>query len=562
LPSSEFINEGLRKYKCLSPENKETCGVLCVEGHVDGESDDDRKRRLAIITQIVAPPLSLESLRTQTSSYLRVCIKFIRAWAESETALINSGELKLPTAINLLRFTTKNMMSAARIYRDQLDSLRDWTLVSSLFESLVKLRQAIVENCQEAKAEHGAYDFLFVDCNTISHYLDCRANGQRARELKDKETRMLKEFVQSLKLVANDIPDFMKPNDNIRAVLYVQFDNPIVYDLVDDAGETIHGYPPHFICKYMKKSIAQIEEMTGQLTHGAEFNSLAVMDFTAREFMAASMLAKLYHDKATDMKKLLHDLFNSSVDLRNTVASISPAAEDKWGFLFQKDCQYAVLNLLRKTNGENVDEIDVDQVRRLEDRVKSVAGLPTFMTKPQLSLVGLDGKEKPSYLKECVEYSIAKAQRKIELVNSSGDLGTAIALDLFRFTAQHIIYAARIHNNCSDCVDVEPLVASLLALKHAIFKKSATAKSVCKDYDFLFDDFDTIRNYLKCRDNAETVYGLPHSDRRSLRDFIESLNRVTENDRGQQVPDFMRPNVNWMLSLRTPFNTTHTFTGQ
>jgi len=286
LPSPGLIEEGRKRYSRLKDSDKAFYEAECTfYGGPESQSKEDFDRRLAIIVLIMTeeedqplvkvakkPPvdangkpktvghvsvvilprarsqeeldkISQNILAAANEIGLRKCIMDSIDAAQDETKLVNNGVLELPRAIDLLRFTTQNIMSTLHICKER--EYRDKKVITRLFMSLLGLRYAIIEKYEntkdtkyakdvleefekanevfeKAKKEFDAYDFLFVDFDTIFHYLDCLDNVETVQNLKTSDRQLLKDFIESLSIVVADgrqLPDFMKPNGNIQLAL-------------------------------------------------------------------------------------------------------------------------------------------------------------------------------------------------------------------------------------------------------------------------------------------------------------------------------------------------------
>jgi len=169
------------------------------------------------IKSIADLKLSMKSLDTKDVVRLREFVADSVATVQKETTLVRSGDLQTVEALDLLLFTTQHIMFTLYIDKKHDDCYKLMTLVTSL----VDLRHAIKEKCEDAREECEAYDFLFVDYPTVFRYLDCLADAEIVKGLNGKCRQLLKEFLISLNRVAGDqqVPNFMKPNDNIQLAL-------------------------------------------------------------------------------------------------------------------------------------------------------------------------------------------------------------------------------------------------------------------------------------------------------------------------------------------------------
>jgi len=273
LPSSKLIDEGTKRFNRLGEFGKSDCEEECRCYGPTSESKEDFDRRLAVIVlvktkeedqfaddlvmssvpdepavstsvtdgsfssslrgcldaygeldhrrdyeKLIKSATDLKSLEvTKDVARLRECLEDSVVMIKRETELVRNGGLGTSKAIDLLRFTTQYFMSALHISKKHEECYK----LRTLSESLVNLRHAICEKCEDAREECEAYDFLFVDYPTVFRYLDCLDDAEFVKGLEMNPRPVLKEFLISLYRVAEDeqVPDFMKPNENIRLTL-------------------------------------------------------------------------------------------------------------------------------------------------------------------------------------------------------------------------------------------------------------------------------------------------------------------------------------------------------
>jgi hypothetical protein len=163
-----------------------------------------------------------------------------------------------------------------------------------------------------------------------------------------------------------------------------------------------------------------------------------------------------------------------------------------------------------------------------------------FRMRPSFSLGSHDCKQKEIHVKKCIEHTIRAAVKTVSQLGQKR-IDETEAIPLLRFTTETFMSAVHHSRSCRGCVDLVPLYQSLVNLRGAILQNFPDAKTEYDSYNFLFVNFETILDYLCCRDNAGYIQSLSGDDRQVLKQFLESLNKVADNE---QIPDFMKPNEN------------------